>query len=94
MSEQRLELFKLFGCLHNAVNEKPWDQMKVSGCLLDITTKFDYDDTRVKDLEAKLKIAVEIITNCQIHFRQGGMGLLNCELNEADEKLKQAGDGK
>jgi hypothetical protein len=51
-NDQRSELIKLFGCLHNAVNEKPWDQMKVSGCLLDITTKFDFDDKKIKRLEA------------------------------------------
>ena len=53
MSEQRSELIKLFGNLHNAVNENPWNQMKVSGCLLDITAKFDYDDAKFKSLEAK-----------------------------------------
>jgi len=61
MEKQREELVKLFGCLHNAVNEKPWNQMKVSGCLLDITTKFDYDDAKVKALEEKLKVAVEAL---------------------------------
>jgi hypothetical protein len=57
MSEQRSELIKLFGSLHNAINKKPWDQTEVSGCLLDITTKFDYDDAKVKSLEAKLQVA-------------------------------------
>lgn len=54
MSEQKSELIKLFGSLHDAVNKKPWDQMEVSGCLLDITTKFDYDNAKIKELEANL----------------------------------------
>lgn len=48
-------------------------------------------DAYCKELEAKLKVAVEALENCRLWFDEGRMGFLNRELHEALSKIKSEG---